>query len=284
MTTTPRLHTHPRKELSQHFLKDKEVARQIVALLQKRSEVHEPVLEIGPGQGALTQWLVAAGLAPVLHLVEVDPALADRLRARFPALADRLICADFLRLRLAEDLLHTPATQPAASQISIIGNLPYHIGSQILWRVAEQRSYVPYMVCMLQKEVAKRLAAPPGSKVYGLLSVILQTFYQVAYELEVGPAAFHPAPAVDSAVITLTRYRTELPCPEDLFFSVIRHAFRHRRKKLRNNLLPVFPHAALLPEAVLSQRAEQLSAEDFVSLATQLAMAGCQPPTPHPAG
>ncbi len=260
---------HPRKSppeakkhWGQHFLRDTAVCQQIVGLLNRDGASH-PVLEVGPGRGALTAHLLSSLDRP-LYLLEIDPAMVAYLHARYPALGKRLVGADFVGY---------PLDKLIEGEFSLIGNLPYNVASQILFHAITYRTQVVEIVCMLQKEVAQRIVSPPGSKRYGFLSVWIQAFYTPTYCLEVAAEAFDPPPNVTSAVIHLTRYRTSLPCDSDLFFRVVKTAFQQRRKMLRNALLPLGRALDTLSPELLTRRAEQLGGEDFIRLAQVLGKA-----------
>lgn len=249
----------PKKHLGQHFLVDQNIAKKIVEQLTLHRGVKD-VLEIGPGMGVLTQYLIQHPEYRTT-VVDIDRESIAYLQEHFPTLGDRIISADFLKTDLSK-LFPGP--------FAIIGNFPYNISSQIFFKVLEQRDVVPEVVCMIQKEVAERIAAPPGSKTYGILSVLLQAFYTIDYKFTVGEKVFNPPPKVKSAVISLVRNEVEeLPCNEKLFFQVVKLSFGTRRKTLRNSLrsynLPPEVHA----QPVFDKRAEQLSVQDFVQL-TQL--------------
>lgn len=244
-----------KKFLGQHFLHDQAIARRIVESL---SPEPSSVLEIGPGMGVLTQYLIKRpGIA--LQVVEIDRESVAYLRKHYPELA--IIEGDFLAL----DLGHV-YQQP----FSVIGNFPYNISSQIFFKVLEHRQRVTEVVCMLQKEVADRIASVHGNKTYGILSVLLQTFYKIEYLFKVSPGVFTPPPKVMSAVIRLRRNeRTTLPCSEVLFVQVVKQGFNNRRKTLRNALknLTLAPEISAHP--LLDKRAEQLTVDEFIFL-TQL--------------
>lgn len=254
----------PKKALGQHFLTDQGVAQAIVASLHSRG----PVLEVGPGTGVLTQYLLQdAGLA--LKVVEIDTESVRYLLTHYPKLAPALYEADFLKMDLSR--LFT-------EKFAIIGNFPYNISSQIFFKVLDYRSQIPEVVGMVQKEVAERLAAGPGSKTYGILSVLLQAWYDIEYLFTVGEGSFLPPPKVKSAVIRLTRNgRDTLDCDEELFKKVVKTTFNQRRKTIRNSLKPVlsalFPAGPLAFPAYipyLDARPEQLSVEEFVELTRAL--------------
>jgi 16S rRNA (adenine1518-N6/adenine1519-N6)-dimethyltransferase len=252
----------PKKFLGQHFLKDQNIAAKIVEALQAPGLAEEIVVEIGPGTGVLTQFLVKR--LPRLHLVEIDRESVAYLHQHYPDLKTVIHEADFLTLNLEK-------TFPGP--IHIIGNFPYNISSQIFFKVLDYRPQVKQVVCMLQKEVADRIVSPPGNKTYGILSVLLQAYYDMEYLFKVPPGVFFPPPKVTSAVIRLVRNSTvHLGCDEVLFKQVVKQAFQTRRKTLRNALkslnLPASltkGHASSLGD-LLDKRAEQLSVEQFVLL------------------
>ena len=249
----------PKKALGQHFLTDQGVAQAIVAALRSRG----PVLEVGPGTGVLTRYLLQdPGIQ--LKVVELDSESVRYLLEHYPSLAPCLYEADFLRLDLRKLF-------PDA--FAVIGNFPYNISSQIFFKVLDYRQQIPEVVGMVQKEVAERLAAGPGSKTYGILSVLLQTWYDIEYLFTVGEGAFAPPPKVKSAVIRLTRNnRDTLGCDEELFKKIIKTTFNQRRKTIRNSLKPVLATLPALPAYIpyLDARPEQLSVEEFVELTRSL--------------
>jgi 16S rRNA (adenine1518-N6/adenine1519-N6)-dimethyltransferase len=250
-----------KKFLGQHFLHDQRTAQKIVDALELRLEKNA-VLEIGPGMGVLTQYLVQKESVD-LKVVEIDRDSVKYLKTHYPLMVDRIIEGDFLELTL-------PDVFPG--KFSIIGNFPYNISSQIFFKVLEDKQQVDQVVCMLQKEVADRIASKHGNKTYGILSVLLQAFFDIRVLFKVPPGAFSPPPKVMSAVIRLKRNAvTSLPCDEILFFQVVKQGFNNRRKTLRNALknLNLTPAVAALP--LLDQRAEQLSVESFIYLTQQIA-------------
>lgn len=252
-----------KKHLGQHFLKDMNIARQIVDGLTGHSG-YTKVLEIGPGMGVLTQFLLT-NEAYETHVIEIDTESVAYLKKHYEALTPRIIEGDFLKY---DTSLAFP--EPFA----IIGNFPYNISSQIFFRALQIRDQIPEIVCMLQKEVAMRIASPPGNKDYGILSVLLQAFYDIDYLVSVPPGAFDPPPKVQSGVIRLRRNATErLECDEKMFFRVVKTAFNQRRKTLRNALKPI---GEMPDHPLLTKRAEQLSVAEFVTL-TQLAQELGQP-------
>ncbi len=251
-------HVRPKKHLGQHFLKDTAIAERIVNSLTQHGGYRQ-VLEIGPGTGVLTRFLVQQPNYE-LTVIEVDTESVAYLEQQYPELP--ILSEDFLQTRLDEHF---------AAPYAIIGNFPYNISSQIFFRVLDERQRAPEVVGMLQKEVADRLCAPPGSKTYGILSVLLQAYYTVEYLFTVEPHVFHPPPRVRSAVIRLQRNATaQLACDEVLFRRVVKQGFQNRRKTLRNALKPLNLSPAVQALPVLNQRAEQLSVGDFVELTQQI--------------
>ena len=280
-----------KKALGQHFLTDQSIAQNIVGALQGSD-----ILEVGPGMGVLTQYLLTqhcvntstplhphGGLRGVplrlpesqcsdcdvhLKVVEIDKESVAYLKKHYPSLGDGLIEGDFLKMDLSSVF---------PGPFSIIGNFPYNISSQIFFKIIDNRDLVPEVVCMIQKEVAQRIAEKPGTKTYGILSVFLQAWYDIDYLFTVGPGAFNPPPKVQSAVIRLTRNsRTSLGCDEKLFRTVVKTAFGQRRKTLRNSLKPVLQQSmdqGLTTNKVFDLRPERLSVEDFINL-TLLLQAG----------
>jgi 16S rRNA (adenine1518-N6/adenine1519-N6)-dimethyltransferase len=243
----------PKKHLGQHFLTDPSIARRIVDALQVPSG--DTVLEIGPGTGVLTEHLLEKEIQ--LLPVEIDQESVDHLKQRWPILEDRILVLDFLKMNLDE---HIPGP------VHIIGNFPYNISSQIFFRVLEYRQQVPTVVCMLQKEVAMRIASPPGSRAYGILSVLLQSYYNIEYLFSVKPGSFFPPPKVTSGVIRLTRNnRNKLPCDEKLFVKVVKTTFNQRRKMIRNSIKSILLNLDSDFE-LLSKRPEQLGVPEFIEL------------------
>jgi len=247
----------PKKHLGQHFLTDQNIARKIVAQLQGD---HQYLLEIGPGTGVLTAFL-SEQFPDNLHLIEVDTESVEYLKTRFPQLEGRILEADFLKV--SEELVFFP-------EMSVIGNFPYNIGSQIFFRILEQRNKVKEVVCMIQKEVAERLASPPGNKTYGILSVLLQAFYEIEYCFTVNEQVFFPPPKVKSAVIRLRRnMRETLGCDEMLFQQVVKKAFNQRRKTLRNGLRDML-NDNIIGLEIFNKRAEQLGLNEFVLITNMI--------------
>lgn len=245
----------PKKSLGQHFLTDLNIAQRIADSL----ELSEPtqVLEIGPGMGVLTQFLLQNPLVD-LRVVELDHESVDYLLANFPNINGRVIEADFLKLDLSE--LFT-------DKFCVIGNYPYNISSQIFFKVLDNRDRVPICSGMIQKEVAERLASKPGTKAYGILSVLLQAYYDIEYLFTVHEHVFNPPPKVKSAVIRMRRNeRMSLPCNDELFIKVVKTAFNQRRKMMRNSLSVMVREGVTLSEDVFMKRPEQLSVDDFIEL------------------
>ncbi|MCL2028363.1 MAG: 16S rRNA (adenine(1518)-N(6)/adenine(1519)-N(6))-dimethyltransferase RsmA [Bacteroidales bacterium] len=239
-----------KKHLGQHFLRDESIAENTAMALP--SDILN-VLEIGPGMGVLTKYLYKnAGHGSTLKVVEIDTESVAYLNEKYPELT--VISADFLKMNL-DDLFE--------GNFAVIGNFPYNISSQILFKVLEHRDSVPCVVGMFQKEVAERIASKHGNKTYGILSVLLQAFYDIEYLFTVHEHVFSPPPKVKSAVIRLTRNsRKNLNCDEKLFFTVVKTAFNQRRKTLRNALSAKFDKTGLT-DSIFDKRAEQLTVEDF---------------------
>ena len=245
----------PKKSLGQHFLNDGGIAEKIVSSLKAEGIRH--VIEVGPGMGALTPLLLQEQRFDT-RFVEIDADVAGYLKTQFPAVKEKLVMADFLRHPLEAYFGDVP--------LAVIGNFPYNISSQIFFKILDHRSQVKEVVGMLQKEVAERIAAPPGSKIYGITSVLLQAFYDIEYLFTVHEHVFSPPPEVKSGVVRLTRNRVEtLPCNEVLFFRVVKTAFNQRRKMLGNSLKSLLP-AGHAPDPVFSKRPEQLGVQEFIEL------------------
>ncbi|MBO7490018.1 MAG: 16S rRNA (adenine(1518)-N(6)/adenine(1519)-N(6))-dimethyltransferase RsmA [Bacteroidales bacterium] len=252
-----------KKSLGQHFLTDESIAERIARSLTGRTRC---LLEIGPGMGVLTKYLVGEPQYR-FRAIELDRESVEYLHLHYPELD--VIEGDFLRL----DLNNIFGDEPFA----IIGNFPYNISSQILFRVFEQRNHIPEVVGMFQKEVAERVAAGPGSKTYGILSVLLSAFYDIEYLFTVHENVFNPPPKVKSAVIRLTRNDVQqLGCDERLFVQVVKTGFNQRRKTLRNALKPLNMQLYAIPEEILAKRAEQLSVQDFIFITNNITPEKCQ--------
>lgn len=247
--------------MGQHFLTDESVAARIAATLDAVPSL--PVLEVGPGMGVLTKYLISSGRD--VKVAEIDEESIEYLRYNYPALNGRILAADFLKLNLA-------TVFPQAEKISVIGNYPYNISSQIFFHILEYRDLVEICSGMLQLEVAERLAAPPGTKARGILSVLLQAWYDVEYLFTVPPTVFNPPPKVKSGVIIMRRNGvTSLGCDEKGFKTVVKTAFGQRRKTLRNSLKSLLAPGATLPDSpLLAMRPEQLTVEQFVELTLML--------------
>lgn len=249
----------PKKSLGQHFLSDKNIAKDITDSLSANGI--EKVLEIGPGMGVLTTFLLERQNLET-WVVDIDKESIVYLKKNFPSLNNRIIEGDFLRLDIVKLL---------GNKFALIGNLPYNISSQIFFRVLDVKDNIPEMVFMVQREVGKRIASPPGSREYGILSVLLQAFYNIEYLFTVPEHVFIPPPKVKSGVIRLTRNeRQELPTDELLFKKVVKQSFSTRRKTLRNALKPLNLPAEMVQDSFFNQRAEQLSVEDFIQLTQQI--------------
>ena len=244
----------PKKSLGQHFLTDNDIARKIVDSLTFSN--YNQVLEIGPGMGVLSVYLLEMPDKEV-RFVEIDRSSIDYLNEHLSGIRDKVFDGDVMRINLAEFF---------EGPFAVIGNFPYNISSQLFFKILENKDQVTEIVCMLQKEVARRLASPPGSREYGILSVLLQGYYDIEYLFTVPPQVFNPPPKVQSAVIRLRRNdRQALPCNEVLFKKVVKTAFNQRRKVLRNSLRSMYHPDAMLDE-IFRKRPEQLGVEDFVRL------------------
>jgi 16S rRNA (adenine1518-N6/adenine1519-N6)-dimethyltransferase len=249
-----------KKHLGQHFLTDKNIAAKIVESLRP-GDRYNKVLEVGPGMGILSDFLLQKSEYEV-SLIDIDTESYQYLQKKYPQLGSRLINADFLDMDF---------TAFFTGPMAIIGNFPYNISSQILFKVLDNRKQVIEVVGMFQKEVAERCSAKPGSKEYGILSVFLQAYYKVEYLFTVKAGVFNPPPKVLSAVIRLTRNETDqLNCDEKLFWQVVKAGFNQRRKTLRNALSSLINKEKMTGEPLLDLRAERLSVEDFVNLTNQI--------------
>lgn len=248
----------PKKILGQHFLTDLSIAERIADTM--KGFIGTPLLEIGPGMGMLTQFLLSAGHD--LTVVELDRESVDYLERNFHALENRIIGEDFLKLDLSK--LYE-------GHFCIIGNYPYNISSQIFFKVLEYRDQVACCSGMLQKEVAERIAAAPGSKTYGILSVLLQAWFDIEYLFTVPEHVFNPPPKVKSGVIRLTRNKvTDLGCDEKMFKTIVKASFGQRRKTLRNSLRSFAANAEILNDDIFNKRPEQLPVAEFVRLTNLL--------------
>ena len=250
-----------KKSLGQHFLTDLSIAERIAHTLDDFK--HLPVLEVGPVMGVLTQYLLEMGLD--LTVVELDTESVDYLEAAFPQLHGRIIGEDFLKM----DLKKLYGDRP----FCVIGNYPYNISTQIFFKILDYRDQVVCCSGMLQREVAQRIAEPPGSKTYGILSVLLQAWYDIEYLFTVDEHVFNPPPKVKSGVIRLIRNDvTDLGVDERMFKRIVKASFGQRRKMLRSSLKPIFStNPAVMDSDVFRQRPERLGVEDFIAL-TRLTM------------
>ena len=252
----------PKKALGQHFLTDLDVAARIAATLDPYQGI--PVVEVGPGMGVLTQFLLPTH--PDLTVVEIDNESVAWLKANMPALQGHILEEDFLQLDLG-------TLFPGHSEFCVIGNYPYNISSQIFFHILDYKDRVKCCSGMLQKEVAERLAAPPGTKARGILSVLLQAWYDVDYLFTVDEHVFNPPPKVKSGVVRLTRNAvTELGCGPALFKTVVKTTFGQRRKTIRNSIKSLLPPGCPAPDnALMAMRPEQLSVAQFIELTNLLA-------------
>ena len=250
----------PKKFLGQHFLKDLQVAQDIANTVDACPEL--PILEVGPGMGVLTQFLMTKERP--LKVVELDFESVAYLRENFPALGNNIIEQDFLKMDLAQLFEGKPFV--------LTGNYPYNISSQIFFKMLDYKDLIPCCTGMIQKEVAERMAAGPGSKTYGILSVLIQAWYRVEYLFTVHEHVFNPPPKVKSAVIRMTRNETkELGCDEKLFKQVVKTTFNQRRKTLRNSIKPILGKDCPLTEDILfNKRPEQLSVAEFIDLTNKV--------------
>jgi len=247
-----------KKHLGQHFLKDENIAKKIADTLSFQG--YKAVLEIGPGMGVLTKYLLEKDTTT--YVIEIDSESVEYLQANYLNLAPRIIEKDFLKYDLKEVFND--------SQFAVIGNFPYNISTQIVFKVLEMREQIPEFSGMFQKEVAQRICEKEGSKAYGILSVLAQAFYNAEYLFTVPPSVFNPPPKVESGVLRLTRKEhLDLPCDEALFFRVVKTAFQQRRKTLRNSLKIFNLSDNLKANAIFGKRPEQLSVDSFIEL-TQL--------------
>lgn len=251
-----------KKIFGQHFLRDKAIIHQIVEAFPDVKDT--PILEVGPGMGVLTEELLKH-YGKQLYAVEVDMDMYAYLQKHLPALGNHLINKDFLRLNLGE-LFPGP--------FIVLGNFPYNISSQIVFKVLEYRQQVPLMLGMFQKEMARRIVSGPGSKEYGIISVLTKAYYNSEYLFDVPETAFDPPPKVQSAVIRLTRNDTEkLPCNEKVFTMLVKTAFNQRRKMLRNSIKSLIK-PEFVTDPIMMKRPEQLSLEDFFDITNNMSING----------
>ena len=250
----------PKKFLGQHFLKDLQVAQAIADTVDACPDI--PLLEVGPGMGVLTQFLIPKGRE--LKVVELDFESVAYLHEHFEALHEGIIEADFLKMDLQKLFGGKPFV--------LTGNYPYNISSQIFFKMLDNKALIPCCTGMIQKEVAERMAAGPGSKTYGILSVLIQAWYHVEYLFTVSEQVFNPPPKVKSAVIRMTRNSTtDLGCDEKLFKQVVKTTFNQRRKTLRNSIKPILgKESPLLADPLFNRRPEQLSVQEFIDLTNRV--------------
>ncbi len=256
MANNPNQHqVKAKKHLGQHFLNDESVAQQIADTLTLTN--YKNVLEIGPGMGVLTKYLLKKDIKT--YVIEIDTESVEYLQANYLNLAPRIIEKDFLKFDLKEVFKEEP--------FGIIGNFPYNISTQIVFKTLEMRDQIPEFSGMFQKEVAQRICSKEGSKVYGILSVLVQAFYDAEYLFTVPPNVFNPPPKVDSGVLRLTRKDDfSLPCDEKLFFKVVKTAFQQRRKTIRNSLKTLNLSDSLREDSIFGKRPEQLNVQQFIEL------------------
>lgn len=248
----------PKKALGQHFLTDKNISRKIVNSLSWRN--YSCLLEIGPGTGILSEFLLPVP-EKQLKFIEIDKSAVEFLKGRFPGIQNKIMNADIMSVDF-QDLFDQP--------FAVIGNFPYNLSSQILFKVLDSRNQIREVVCMIQKEVANRIASPPGSKEYGILSVLLQAYFKIEYLFTVPPQVFFPPPKVHSAVIRLQRNNNiSLFCDESLFVRIVKTAFNQRRKTLRNSLKEILSGIET-KDNIFQKRPEQLSIEEFIKLTKML--------------
>lgn len=250
----------PKKFLGQHFLKDLQVASDIADTVDACPSL--PILEVGPGMGVLTQYLIPKNRP--LKVVELDFESVAYLRENFSILGNNIIEQDFLRMDLAKLFDGSPFV--------LTGNYPYNISSQIFFKMLEYKDLIPCCTGMIQKEVAERIAAAPGSKTYGILSIFIQAWYKVEYLFTVHEHVFNPPPKVKSAVIRMTRNETtHLGCDEKLFRQIVKTTFNQRRKTLRNSIASILPKDnPLSADPIFNKRPEQLSIEEFIALTNRV--------------
>ena len=244
-----------KKHLGQHFLKDEQIAKDIADTLTEKN--YTKVLEIGPGMGMLTKYLLDKDFTT--HVIEIDTESVSYLQNTYLNLAPRIISEDFLKINISDFFKAEP--------FAIIGNFPYNISTQIVFKTLENRHQIPEFSGMFQKEVAERIAEKEGSKKYGILSVLAQAFYDIEYLFTVPPTVFDPPPKVDSGVIRMIRKENfTLPVDEKLFFRVVKTAFGQRRKMLRSSLKTLNLSEELRQTTLFTKRPEQLSVAEFINL------------------
>lgn len=246
-----------KKSFGQHFLNKEQVAKDIASALVTMTS-YDAIIEVGPGQGMLTKYLMQHKSHP-LYVVEADRDMVLYLAEHYPALIPNIISEDFLKVPL--ESIHQ-------GQFALIGNFPYNISSQIVFKMLDYKEQIPEMVGMFQKEVAERIVSTPNKKSYGILSVLVQAFYDVEYLFTLGPEFFSPPPKVQSAVIRLTRKKNfkNLGCPEKRLKTIVKAAFGMRRKMLRNSMKQFLPKNVIFALEVFTKRPENLSVQDYIDL------------------
>ena len=256
------MQVRPKKSLGQHFLTDLSVASRIADTVDSCPSI--PILELGPGMGVLTQYLMQKERE--LKVVEIDRESVEYLHSHYPSLNDNILGTDFLKMDLSTVFDGRPFV--------LTGNYPYNISSQIFFKMLDYKDFIPCCTGMIQKEVAERLASAPGSKVYGVLSILIQAWYDVEYLFTVDEHVFDPPPKVKSAVIRLTRNdKTSLGCDERLFRRIVKTVFTMRRKMLRNGMKQIVGNdAPMLSDPLFNKRPEQLSINDFIELTNRVAL------------
>jgi len=249
-----------KKHLGQHFLKDENIAKKIADSLSEKD--YDTVLEIGPGMGVLTKYLLQNDYTT--YVIEIDKESVEYLQVHYLNLTDRIISENFLKINLIDFFQD--------KSIAIIGNFPYNISTQIIFKTLENKHQIPELCGMFQKEVAQRITQKEGSKIYGILSVLTQAFYETEYLFTVPPTVFDPPPKVDSGVIRLIRKKDyALPVDEQLFYKVVKTAFNQRRKILRNSLKSFNLSDKLREDTIFAERPEQLSVQEFINLTQKIA-------------
>jgi len=249
-----------KKSYGQHFLINESLCQRIVEVFDENNELQN-VVEVGPGRGAITKYLVQQGYN--YKAIEADQDMAEHLWFTYPQLQKQFLHEDFLKSDLAQ--LYD------GDQFNVIGNFPYNISSQIVFRIIKYRDLIPMSYGMFQKEVADRIVAPHGSKTYGILSVIFQSFYDCKITQKISPGSFSPPPKVNSAMVLMKRRENySLPCDEKLFRTVVKSSFNQRRKMLRNSLKGLVVNTELLTDPIFTKRPEQLSKEDFYDITNKI--------------
>ena len=245
----------PKKKLGQHFLNDLNIAQKIADLLQNQN--CKNIVELGPGMGVLTQFLISGRRN--LKLIEIDNESVTYLNHKYPKMQKDILNEDFLKMDLSKIF--------NCQSFGIIGNFPYNISSQIIFKVLEFRQYIPFFCGMFQKEVAQRICEKPGTKAYGILSVLCQTYYNSQYHFDVSPGVFTPPPKVDSGVFSLTRKENPIiDFDENLLFKIVKTGFQQRRKTLRNSLKSLNISQLILEDSIFDLRPEKLSSAQFIEL------------------